>query len=323
MEKKARTATLPTISIIFPTWNGKEETKKFLTSLKGVTYPKEKMDVVMVDNASTDGSQNAIRIQFPFVKIVELSLNIGFAAAVNVGLSHSLGDYIFVCNNDIRLHPDTVTLLVSYLQKHPDVGVVGPRIFFADAPKRTSFSGYNFNFWTGDIRSLPHPEKTKETMWVQGCAMCFRRTLLDHVGLFDEGFFFSFEDSDFCLRATQKGFTHVYYPKAVLWHGENKSIDTLGAAQKNFQLYRSKFRFLFKHGNVLQIFSSLFLQFTLIGIFKNIVLKDGVWLPILRGFFSYPVMLQALWWNMLHLPQTHEARKKGFLTFPKPERRKQ
>ena len=238
---------LPTLSIIFPTFNGISDTRECLQSLREVTYPSTSIETIIVDNNSSDGTVDTIKKEFREVTVLPQKENLGFAKAVNVGIKNCSGEYIFVTNNDVVFTPDFFKILVAYLFHHSETGVIGGKIYFKDAPTKISSSGYRFHPWIGTISSLSLPDETKESDWIQGCGMLFPRSLIKKVGYLDEEYFFNFEDQDFCLRARRKGFTIIYHPKAIMYHGEGKSISREGQKRKLKYWYISKISFISKN----------------------------------------------------------------------------
>lgn len=279
---------MPKISIIFPNYNGKNDSLACLQSISLLSYPQQDIETIMVDNASTDGSIEAIEKHFPDVEIIPLKKNVGFAAAVNEGIRVSTGNYIFIINNDIIFDKEFLTVLVDYMEKNPEVGIAGGKIYYQVPKNKILFCGTKFNPWLGSIHRLPNPNRTKESEWIQGCAMLIKRLVIEKVGLFDEEFFFSFEDQDFCRRAKRAGFKISYYPTAIAWHKEGATIDREGFIKKNIELYKSKFRYIFKHSSPPQIISSLLVQFFVVPLYRKLILKDKYFaiFPIFIGFFK-------------------------------------
>lgn len=290
----------PKVSIVFPTHNGEPDTLKCLKSLSSLSYPSSQMEIIMVDNASSDNSIEAIKKHFPKVKIIPLKKNIGFAAAINKGITISSGDYIFIINNDIIFDKNFLTILVENMEGDPHIGIAGGKIYYLKPKNKILFSGSRFDPWTGLIKRLPHPDQKKESEWIQGCAMLIKRSVIQKIGLFDENFFFSFEDLDFCKRAKKASFKIIYYSQAVAWHKEGATIDKKGLRQKAFELYKAKFYYLFKNCSPLQIITATLFQFLLIAPVRRLLFKNPPFFvrPMLAGFF----------YNLKHLPQIVRSR---------------
>jgi len=290
----------PKISIVFPTHNGKFDTLKCLKSLSSLSYPSPQMEIIMVDNASSDSSIETVKKKFPRVKIIPLEKNIGFAAAINKGITVSGGDYIFIINNDMIFDKEFLTVLVESMERDSKLGIAGGKIYYQVPKDKILFCGVKFNPWLGSIHRLSNPDQTKESEWIQGCAMLIKKTVVEKVGLFDEKFFFSFEDQDFCQRAKKAGFKIIYHPKAVAWHKEGATIDREGLQKKATELYKAKFYYLFKNCSLLQIITATLFQFLLIAPVRRLLFKNPPFFvrPMLTGFF----------YNLKHLPQIVRSR---------------
>lgn len=281
----------PLVSIIIPIHNGKEDTLLCLKSLSALSYPKSKLEIVIVDNASTDGSVNEIlktqKSKKLTIKIIKNRTNRGFAQAVNQAIKKSLGELIFVINNDIVFNKDFISILVEYIKKNPKVGIVGGKIYYSKPKNKLLYQGLKFNPWTGSLNKQKDPNILKKTEWVQGCAMLIDKKVVRKIGFLDPGFFFSFEDADYCLRARRVGFDIIYNPKAVGWHKESASIDRFGLVRKAEELYKAKWRYILKNSTLPQIFVSSFIQFLIIAPVRKLVIKQPPFFvrPMFSGFF--------------------------------------
>lgn len=264
---------IPKVSVIFPTFNGLADTKTCLESIRKLKYPKERIEIIMVDNCSSDRTIETIKKMFPEVKILPQNNNLGFAKAVNLGIKTAKGEYFLITNNDVTFTKNYLTQLVDFLQKKPLVGITGGKVYYKRPQKKISFPGAKFDFYTGLLRPNKNPNQIIETDWVPGCNMLIKREVLENIGIFDEDFFFYFEDLDFCLRARKAGYKVIYYPKAVMYHGEGVSIDKERWQKKSQFYYEGKTRVLFKHASKIQLVSVLLFQFLLGLPFHLLVLK--------------------------------------------------
>lgn len=184
------------------------------------------------------------------------------------------------------------------MEKCPKVGIVGGKVYYLNKHK-IAFCGTRFNFYTGQISLGRFPNKIGPTDWVSGCNLLVRKTVLDKIGLFDDRFYFYFEDLDLCLRAKKAGFQVFYHPRAVLYHQEGKTIDREFLLQKSDFFYQGKTRLLFKHETIIQLISTLLFQFLLSLPFHLIILKQQDYLAatkalmqILKENFSHNLKLE-------------------------------
>jgi len=289
-------ANYPRLSIVFPNLNGAKVLSAFLNSVKGSSYDKRKLEIIMVDNGSSDGSIEFVRQNFPKVKIIQSGRNFGFAKAVNLGIQKSLGVYIFVTNNDVLLDKNCLKNLAEFAKKNKIIGVTGPIVF--ENSKQIPVKSLKFNFYTGLFKKL---NTLEESDWISGAGMFFQKKLWQKLGGFDEGFFFTFEDLDFCLRAKRAGFRIIHTPKAKIFHQEGATVNRPEFTYfKYFESYKSKLRLVLKHANLFQILTSFVLQFFVFAPYRFFVLKEKSFIPLIK----------ALSWNLQHLSQTLSVRRK-------------
>ena len=223
------------VSVIIVSWNAKSYLEQCLASLtdRVCRYP---MEIIVVDNASTDGSPECVRDCFPYVRLIRNNSNLGFARANNIGIAASTGKYVCLINSDVKVLDDCITRLVEYCETHPDVGMVGPRIIGGDGllqrscrgfpslwnmfcralsldahfPRIKAFSGYALAYWPHDTQA--------EVDILSGCFWLIRKGSLTKVGLLDETFFMYGEDMDWCRRFWSGGWKLVFLPSATAIH---------------------------------------------------------------------------------------------------------
>lgn len=289
--------SLPKISVIFPNYNGGKEPLECLRSVKKLNYPKHLLQTIVVDNGSKDGSSVKIKKQFPDVKLIKNAKNEGFARAINQGIKAATGKLIFITNDDVIFEKNSLKIASNYLLSHPDVGIVGGKILFKNKPCVVCSSGFTMNKWTGNVHVAPYPNKAKQPDWVQGCAILISRQNLKKVGLLDPEFFLSFDDYDLCLRVKKLGLKVQYLPAAIFYHGESITVDK-NKEFKYYHWYKSKIRFLIKHMPVTNLISILIIQIFLIVPYRTLVLRDGRFIPFIKGFL----------WNLKFLNKTLYAR---------------
>lgn len=210
------------VSIVIPNWNGKHLLKVCLSSLKKQTF--KDMEIVVVDNGSTDGSADYIKRYFAEVKIVPLDKNYGFAKAVNEGIKNSKGKYVVLINNDAEVEKSCLEYLIKAIKSHKKVGFVATKMLnFYNRKIIDSAGDYIDN--VGHANNIGMGEKDSEkynvpgyTFLVTGGGSIFRREVFERVGFFDEDYFAYFEDVDLCLRSQMQGFKGWFEPKAKIYH---------------------------------------------------------------------------------------------------------
>lgn len=217
------------IFVIVLNFNGGRKIVECLNSLK-----KEKVEIIVVDNGSSDGSLEIIKKNFSKLKIIENNKNLGFAAGNNIAILYALkrnADAILLLNQDTIVKKD----FLGFLFKNP-ADIVGPLIKFRRKGKWIYDYGGRINWLIGRTSHqeslagsfLSKKMDFQEPGYVSGCAMLIKRPVFEAVGLLDERFFLYFEDVDFCLRAKRTGFRIAVEPKAIVSHrlieGKKKSF---------------------------------------------------------------------------------------------------
>lgn len=208
-------------SVIIPSWNGLELLRVCLPSLQNQSF--KDFETIVVDNGSTDGSQEFIQKHYPKVKLISLAKNIGFSPAVNIGIQKSLGEFIILINNDTEVDPRCLEYLVKSAEAHPDVGMVAAKMIQFDnrtivdsAGDYIDAVGHANNIGMGE--SVSKFNKSGYVFLVTGGGGLFKREMLEKVGLFDNSYFAYFEDVDLCLRAQLMGYKGWFEPRAIIYH---------------------------------------------------------------------------------------------------------
>lgn len=228
----------PAVSIIIVNWNGRAHLPVCLDSLAAQTY--RDFEVVLVDNGSADDSVPFVREHYPWVKLVPLANNTGFASGNNHGLKESRGDLVVTLNNDTRAESDWLAKLVATAESHPRAGMVGCRICsFAEpdvidsigmgiCPDGMSRGRYRNRRWS----TLRIPAVV-EILFPSACAALYRRTMLEEIGFFDDDFFAYAEDTDLGLRGRLAGWDAVLASNAVVYHKYSQT----GGSLSPFKVY--------------------------------------------------------------------------------------
>lgn len=225
----------PTVSVIIVSWNARDYLLRCLRSLSPAAcgYPAE---IIVVDNASSDGSAEIVSAQFPEVRLIRNRANLGFAKANNIGIRAARGRYLCLVNSDVEVLPGCIGRLVEYCEAHGQAGLVGPRVMGGDGrlqrscrgfptiwnmfcralaldsvfPQVRLFTGYSLTYWAQD--------KTQPVDILSGCFWLARRESLEEAGLLDEAFFMYGEDMDWCKRFWVSGWQVVFVSEAKAIH---------------------------------------------------------------------------------------------------------
>jgi GT2 family glycosyltransferase len=218
-----------TVAVVVLNWNGLEDTRALLPTLAACRLPEGwTLEVVVVDNGSSDGSAAALAAEFPGVTVLPLPENRRFAAGNNHGLRHALArgaEAVMLLNNDTRADPGLIERLLMALAEDPGAGAAGPLIYFGAPTRRIWYAGGSLDPWLGwashrGVRALDHGQyrSLERTGYVTGCCLLAPRAAWERVGLLDERYYIYAEDSDWCLRARAAGFHLLFVPTARLWH---------------------------------------------------------------------------------------------------------
>lgn len=250
---------MPLIDVIILTWNQYHHTKACLKSLSETSYTN--LRIIVVDNDSSDGTPANLARDFPDVTVLVNDENLGFAAGNNVGIRYALdkgADYVFVLNNDTLVAPDLFERMIEVadaaVAKGEKVGMIAPLIYFAEEPTRIWSSGGRRHLLTyektGDLHGQLDSGQLPSTVrqdYFTGCALLLSHDLLTTVGLFDERFFFTYEDSDICFRARHAGYELLLAPQAHVWHKVSVSTGGSGSPSERYWMARSSVLFFAKH----------------------------------------------------------------------------
>lgn len=211
------------LSVIIVNWNGRNHLTTCLESLAVQTF--RDFEVVLVDNGSIDGSLEFVRERYPWVKLVELPENRGFAAGNNAGLAAARGEYIVTLNNDTEADPGWLAELVAVADASPAAGMVASRICsFSDHDRIDSLGvhicrdGMSRGAHRLSRFSMHNLERVEEILLPSACVALYRRAMLDETGFFDADFFAYCEDTDLGLRGRLAGWGAVLARDAVVYH---------------------------------------------------------------------------------------------------------
>ncbi len=210
------------LSIVIPNWNGARFLPVCLDALARQTYTP--LEIIVVDNASHDGSQQLIQTQYPAVRLIELPENRGFTGACNAGMQAARGAFVALLNNDTEADPGWAAAVVEAFNRHPETGIVASKMLLFEQRDRIHTAGDYFTVdgragnrgvWQADAGQFDREEYVFSAC---GGSSVYRRAMLDKIGLLDDEFFFSLEDIDLAWRAQLTGWRCLYTPRAVVYH---------------------------------------------------------------------------------------------------------
>ena len=215
------------LSIITINYNGLKDTCALIESIPF----NDKMEVIIVDNASENNEAEQISNRFPDVKVIKSDKNLGFAGGNNLGIKASKGKFLFLVNNDTYFEDFNIQALIDRLNSDPNIGIVCPKIKFAWPPQPIQFAGYTplsnitirnqaIGFGEEDHGQY---ETASPTPYAHGAAMLIKRKAIDKVGLMPECYFLYYEELDWSMMFTRAGYQIWYEPKCTIYHKESQA----------------------------------------------------------------------------------------------------
>jgi len=225
------------VSVVVVSYNTRDLLERCLNSILDANSDTNS-EVIVVDNASADGSLEMIRSRFPQVHLIQNEVNVGFAKANNKALLQCSGEYILLLNSDARLLTGSLRRLVEYLDHHPNIGAAGPKIVDPKGRLRVLSCGYQptlrrvccqslflstlfprSRFFQGiNLRIGANDDRPREVEWLSGACLLVRHEVVDEVGPLSEQWFMYAEDLEWCGRMVRKGWKLFHIPSAVAEH---------------------------------------------------------------------------------------------------------
>lgn len=244
----------PKVTIILLNLNGYEDTHDCLRSLTNVRYTN--FDVIVVDNGSTDGSGVRIEREFPHVRVIHNHENRGFAGGNNIAIESALQQraaYVLLLNNDTFVDPAFLSHLVECGESDPEIGILGPKIFYASEPTRIWHAGGYVKYAAGmcgsrGLDEMDHGQfnDIEDTPFEAGCALLIKSRVLQDIGPLDSRLFVYWEDADFCMRAQKAGYRCVFVPGALIWHKITRTCGS-GSAFTIYLFARNRLVWIKRH----------------------------------------------------------------------------
>jgi GT2 family glycosyltransferase len=242
----------PNVSVILVNYNGLRHLDSCLSSLRDLDYPQDKLEIVLVDNASSDNSVDFVRDRFPEVKIVVNATNTGFALGNNIGVKEAGGEYVALLNNDMKADKSWLRALVEAVAGSPTVVCAGSKILDWDG-KAIDFAGSQLNFYGHGFQvgfsspDIAAYDKPGPIPFACGGAMLVRRDVFLDVGGFDEDYFAFFEDVDLGWRLWLLGYEVVFTPASVTYHRHHGTAASVADEKKQVLYERNALYTLIKN----------------------------------------------------------------------------
>jgi len=217
----------PLVFIVVLNWNGKDDTMECLGSLQKLVYPN--FEIVVVDNGSTDGSEDVIRSSFPAARVIQTGSNLGYAGGNNAGIRFAIShgaDYVWLLNNDSTVDPKALTALVATAKADPRIAFVGSKIYFYDKPDVIWCVGGTIDLVDGGRTDHPGNgqmdrgqfDYITDVGYVSGCSLLASKDAISAIGLMPEEYFLYFEETDWNVAAQRMGYRTVLSPASLVRH---------------------------------------------------------------------------------------------------------
>lgn len=253
--------------VVIVSWNVQSYLRKCLTSLSSERAGSVPFEVVVVDNNSADGSADSVKQSFPWVKLISLNTNVGFAKACNLGAENSSSDYILFLNPDTEVATGFFSDLERSFIQHPDAAVVGGHIYNDNGSTQLSVRAFP-TCWIGFLEAFKllnrFPKLAKEYLLpsfdysvsqavdqVMGACFAVRSKIWLELDGFDDNFFVWFEEVDFCKRCKLAGYNIWYESRLSMLHSLGRSFSQLSYTKKHKYYMQSMFRYLKKHSCII------------------------------------------------------------------------
>ena len=290
----------PLVSIVILNYNGKGYTKALLDSIKKIDFPKNKIETIIVDNGSTDGSQEFIKKNYPYVKQIENKQNLGFDEGTNSGVRHAKGKYVAMLSNDIIVDKNWLKELVNAIESDKRIGIVEPRLFNKTPNGNYEIDEYGTTslFQTlafrSDIKKRP---KNPIKVFTPTSACLYRRELVDLP--FDKDYFAYAEDTYFGWKIRLMGYEIIQVQNSVLYHEGSATIKKINR-NRYFEFLAERNKLLniltFYEGKTLTKLIPLLALFTI--------------LVNLYDMKSIKIRIKAYLWILSNLQSVTQKRKK-------------
>jgi GT2 family glycosyltransferase len=295
------------VGIVIVNWNGRRWLEQFLPAL--MSGETDLFDVFVVDNASSDDSVAFLAMQYPEVKILQQTTNLGFAAGNNAALPVVQNPYILLLNSDVEVTEGWLKPLLLTMQLDLELAAVQPKIRAWHARGHFEYAGasggfidaYGYPFCRGRIFDVLEADQGQydtpmDVFWTSGACMLIRKEVVDKIGLFDDTFFAHMEEIDFCWRAQNHGWKLAVVPTSTVYHVGGGTLPK-GNPRKVYYNFRNGLLMLLKNLPSRSLFGVIFIRLILDGVAAIRALVGGDWrfvVAVLRAHFHFYARIPAV-----------------------------
>ena len=231
----------PLVSIIVPNWNGKDDVLECLYSVRKQQYPKDKLEIIIIDNGSTDGSQKEIKLviakmqkeKWIHLELIENKINLGSSIARNQGIraSYEKSKYVWMLDNDIVAAPNALKELVELGEKYRGIGILGSVNYYYNNPEEINYLGSMLNWKTWLFRDIYEKELANSNAYFVDCvatsSLLIKKEIINEIGMLDPEYFCYFNDVDWCLRVKKSGYKICFLRNSKIWHKVSHSTNKI------------------------------------------------------------------------------------------------
>jgi hypothetical protein len=286
------------VSIVTVNFNQPRVTEELLATIPAMNN----IEVIVVDNDSDEDISPLLKAKYPALKFIRSEKNRGFAGGNNLGIQLSTGEYVFLVNNDTEFTPGLIEKLTEVLDKHPEVGMVSPKIKYFYNKGMIQYAGYTpLNYYTGRNSCIGLRENdegqydhiTAATAYCHGAAMMVRKTAIEKAGLMNENFFLYYEELDWGEHIKRAGYQAWICTDALIYHKESVSV---GKNSRLKEYFMNRNRILFIRRNA-PFFKKIifYIYFTLMVVPRNVINYIKA-----KNYNYIPTLIKAVWWNLTH-----------------------
>ncbi len=287
----------PLVSIISINFNQPGVTAEMIESLRKVSYPN--VEVIIVDNASSKGDVDKLKVEYPEIILIKSTENLGFAGGNNLGIKQSKGEYILLLNNDTEVDPGFLEPLIDKFMNNPDIGAISPKIYFHHTPNMLQFTGISeinkyttrSTGWGFGKMDEGQFDEDKESFFAHGAAMMVPRSVIKKVGMMAEIYFLYYEEMDWGQRIRNAAYKIFYVHNSKIFHKESVSTGK-ESPLKTYYMNRARIIYMRRNvGGFALIIAFAYQNF--IAVPKNLIVY------LLKGKMDlFQAYVRAIFWNI-------------------------
>jgi len=249
----------PRVCIIILNYNGFEDTVECINSLKDLTY--QNIDIVLVDNCSTDGSVQMLESACPDIKVIRTERNLGYAGGNNAGIKYALensAEYICLLNNDVVVEKDFLERVIEKIEVDGKIGIAGPKVCEYYDRDTIQSTGSAIKLYTGRVPRLNSGKKSSDLTedlyvdYIGGACLIIKREVIESIGFIPEEYFLFFEETEWCLRAKKAGYRIMCVCSSRVFHKGSSSVSKVKGLQ-DYYMMRNNFVFEKRNANTIQL----------------------------------------------------------------------